>query len=161
MRRRNPTRLLVLLLAAMTACTGCAIGTKVSTTQVTVQVRSDRLLHIAAVPRELPDGQSASKQREALFEAVARKAGGYTCVEKALGGWLPPQKDEVMHEVNDLLLVEGPPEIAYFLRKKLHEDFRQEYPFVISLPVQSVAVISAPEPTGQEAREPEAGQAAR
>ena len=153
MKRRVMFWCLGLLAAAIVmATTGCALGTKVNVAQIAVQVRSDRLLHIAAVPRVLPDGEPATEKRAELLRELAQRAGGYACIEKVLGGWVPPQKADVVEELNDLLLVDGPPEVARFLRERLHEDFGQEYPFVISLPIHAVEVISLPAPPGAAAQ---------
>lgn len=144
MKRRvwRPFLVLVLLTLLTAATSGCAWWNKIHTTQITVQVSGDRLLHLATVPRVLPDGKESSEQVAALLEEVAQRAGGYTYIEKVMGGWIPPGGDEVMEELNDLLLVQGPPEVAPFLRARLREDFQQQYPFVISLPIQSIAIVT-------------------
>ena len=153
--RRLPLCLPVLIVsAALTlGATGCAPFSRVTTTQITVQVSGERLLHLATVPRVLPDGTSPSEQVADLLEEVAERAGGYTYIEKVMGGWVPPGEDEVVEELNDLLLVQGPPELAFFLMEKLREDFKQREPFVVSLPVQSVTLVPiAPPSPARESR---------
>jgi hypothetical protein len=139
--------MLVLAGGVALSATGCGSWNRIQTTQVTVQVSGDRLLHIAAVPRILPDGERPTEQLAALLQEMGQKAGGYTLIENVMGGWIPPGQKEVVQERNDLLLVAGPPAIAYYMRVRLHNDFKQEDPFVISVPLQSIAVVSSLEPT--------------
>jgi len=149
MKRFGLRALLVLVLAGVVtlSATGCAAWNRVQTTQVTVQVSGDRLLHIAAVPRVLPNGERPTEQLAALLKEMGQKAGGYTLIENVMGGWMPPGKREMVEERNDLLLVAGPPSVAYFLRLRLVKDFKQEEPFVVSVPLQSIAVVTSAEPT--------------
>ena len=126
-RERTRHRLLCLTLATAVALSaGCAIGTRVHTTAITVQTSSNELLHVAAIPRVLPSGERPTEQLADLLAEVARKAGGYTLVENVEGGWIPPDRSKVLTELNDLLLVKGPPEVAHLLRARLREDFQQE-----------------------------------
>ena len=139
--------LLVGLLALAVAAPGCALFNSVNQPQITVQMGSGQMLHLAALPTVLPDGSPAKEQREKLLEEVGQLAGGYTLIDNVLGGWVPPGEDGVVQERNDLLLVKGPPEAAYLLRARLLEDFQQEEPFVESLPIQAIAIIyRTPEP---------------
>ena len=133
--------LLVGLLALAVAAPGCALFNSVDQTQITVEMRSDQLLHLAALPRLLPDGSPATEQRDKLLDEVAELAGGYTLIDNVLGGWVPPGQKQVVEERNDLLLVKGPPEAAYLLEARLREDFQQLEPFVESLPIQAIAVV--------------------
>jgi len=128
----------VVMMGVLLASAGCAAGNKIHNTQVIVQFSTDEVLHIACVPTRLPDGEPATAQRTALLEAVTQAAGGYTLVEETMGGWMVPGTRRVQSEVNDLLLVKGPPDLAMLLEKMLHEDFQQDVPFVISLPVLPV-----------------------
>lgn len=154
---------LVLAGAAALSATGCGSWNRVQTTQVTVQVSGDRLLHIAAVPRLLPNGERPTEQLAALLKEMSERAGGYTLIENVMGGWVPPGKKEIVEERNDLLLVAGPPEVAYYLRERLHGNFKQEHPFVISVPLQSIAFVratlSGEEPVAKKA--PQASEGAR
>ncbi|MHC4592504.1 MAG: hypothetical protein ACYS8L_07410 [Planctomycetota bacterium] len=143
MKRLVSWKLAVLVLAAASALgtTGCAWLNRFQTTQITVQFSGEELLHMAIVPRELPDGSRPEEQVAALLKEVAERAGGYTYIEQVAGGWVPPGEKQVIKELNDLLLVKGPPEVGPFLRVRLRKDFDQEYPFVVSLPTQSIAVV--------------------
>lgn len=145
MKPNHSRRVLVALVlgAVLAAATGCLAFPKVHQTHITVQCGSDQVLHLAIVPRELPDGSQPTEQLAQLLEEVAERAGGYTYIEKVVGGWLPPGQKEVVQEINDLLLVQGPPGLAGFLKRKLHEDFGQQYPFVVSLPVQQIVTVQA------------------
>ena len=150
---------LTLLLAGaciLASATGCAAANKIHNTQVIVQFSTEEVLHVACVPTVLPDGEPASAQRAALLEAVAKAAGGYTLIEDAMGGWVPPGTRTTTLEVNDLLLVKGPPELMFLLEQRLREDFGQDYPFIISLPVLPVATVVPPpaetEGAAEEAR---------
>jgi hypothetical protein len=148
--RRSAAVLALALALALSA--GCALGTKVHTTTITVQTSGEELLHLAIVPRFLPNGERPTQQMADLKAELAEKAGGYTLVEEVEGGWVPPGGGGVLKEMNDLLLVKGPPAVAHVLRVRLREDFEQEYPFVLSLPIQSVAVIrvGAPRPGAKQ-----------
>ncbi|MHC5034268.1 MAG: hypothetical protein ACYTFZ_04465 [Planctomycetota bacterium] len=143
MKRLVCWELAVLVLVAVSALgtTGCAWFNRMQGTQITVQFSGDDLLHLAIIPRELPDGSVPKEQVAALLLEVAARAGGYTYIEEVAGGWIPPGEEQVVKELGDLLLVQGPPEIAPFLKARLRKDFDQEYPFVLSLPTQSVAVL--------------------
>ncbi|MCK4283648.1 MAG: hypothetical protein KAX44_04965 [Candidatus Brocadiae bacterium] len=139
-------RLFIVLAAAalMAATTGCRTCHKARRMHTSAQFSSERVLHLIVVPKELPDGRAPTQQLADLLEEVAQRAGGYTTIEKVTGGWLPPGETEVVQERNDLLLVEGPPDLAAFLMQRLREDFQQRCPFVVSLPIRRIAV---PEPT--------------
>ena len=151
MRRSFVNRLVLLAAVAVliVAAPGCMLG-GVDQTQITVQFGSGQMLHIAALPRVLPDGTPAKAQREKLLGEVADLAGGYTLIDNVLGGWVPPGQEGVVQERNDLLLLEGPPEGAYLLRARLLEDFQQKEPFVVSLPIQAIALVypNAPQMMG-------------
>ena len=158
--RLSRLALLAALLTLLAAAPGCALWNSYDQTKVVVQMGSGEMLHLAAVPRVLPDGTRPKEQLDALLKDVAKMAGGYTLIDNVLGGWLPAGQETVIEERNDLLLVKGPPEVAYLLRARLAEDFQQVEPFVESVPIQSIAVIyktppatarqsSAPEPAGQ------------
>jgi hypothetical protein len=140
---------MVLLAVAVAATGGCGLFNEIHQTQITVEYSGDQLLHLATIPRQLPDGQRPTEQVEALLEEIAERAGGYTYIENVMGGWMPPEGEKVVEERNDLLLVKGPPEVKPYLQQRLREDFQQEMPFVISLPVQSVAVIRSMTPQEQ------------
>ncbi len=129
--------------------TGCTPIGRITTTQIQVQVSGERLLHLATVPRVLPDGGPVDELVAELLEAVAMRAGGYTYIEKVMGAWVPPGTKDIIKEENDLLLVAGPPEMGFWLRQRLHRDFDQEEPFVISLPIQSIAVVKLSPPPAQ------------
>lgn len=124
---------LACLAAVLVASGGCSGLTGAPRTQAADA--GDRVLHLAIVPRQLPDGGDPAERVARLLKEVAERAGGYTYVEGVRGGWIPPGERQVVTESNDLLLVEGPPELARFLRKALRDDFAQECPFVVSLPV--------------------------
>ncbi|MHC4481507.1 MAG: hypothetical protein ACYS1C_11145 [Planctomycetota bacterium] len=143
MRRRRVVPVIVFCVLALllVPLPGCASLNRISTTQIMVQVGGEELLHLAVVPRELPDGRRSSAQTTELLQAVAKRAGGYTYIENVKGGWLPPGKDEVVKEDNDLLLVKGAPQLADFLKDRLRDEFEQTHPFVVSLPIQSVKIL--------------------
>ncbi len=162
MKRRVLRWVLVLAVGCGVAlsASGCALWNRVQTTQISVQVAGDKLLHMAAVPRTLPDGGRPTEQLAALLKEMGEKAGGYTLIENVTGGWVPPGKTEIQVERNDLLLVAGPPSIALILRKVLRDDFKQEHPFVISVPLQSIVVIPQPTQPGEGAPAGETSAAA-
>lgn len=139
---------LALFVSVGLGTTGCMLWSKVQPTQITVEVRANRFLHIAAVPRQLPNGERPTKQLEALLDDVSRRAGGYTLIESVAGGWLPPGQTEVVREENDLLLVEGPPEMSIVLKARIAKDFQQQYPFVISIPVEAITLIQQTSASG-------------
>ena len=56
-----------------TACT--PIG-KIQTTTIKVEVSSERLLHLAIIPRVLPDGSPVDAVKADLLENVAARVGG-------------------------------------------------------------------------------------
>jgi hypothetical protein len=133
------------------AVVGCAAGNKIHNTQVIVQFSTEEVLHVACVPTVLPDGTPALAQRSALLEEVAAGAGGYTLIEEVAGAWVPPGAKRVRREVNDLLLVKGPPEIALLLQERLATEFQQESPFVISLPIlPAAATVSRAQQMGMQ-----------
>jgi hypothetical protein len=160
MRRSYVNRLVVLVALAVliAAAPGCALFNRVNQPQITVQFGSGQMLHIAVLPRALPDGTSAEAQRNKLLEEIAGLAGGYTLIDNVLGGWIPPGQKDVVQERNDLLLVKGPPQAAYLLRARLMQDFKQEVPFVESLPIQAIAVLhpGMEEPAGPATSEQKA-----
>jgi len=164
MRRSFVNRLvlLVAVVALVVSAPGCAFFNRVNQPQITVQMGSGQLLHVAVLPRVLPDGTSAEEQRNKLLEEVAELAGGYTLIDNVLGGWVPPGQKAVMQERNDLLLVKGPFEAGYLLKARLLQDFQQEVPFVESIPVQAFAVVypgmQAPPAPEEEAALPAAGE---
>ena len=133
------------------AVVGCAAGNRIHNTTVVVQFSTEEVLHVACVPTVLPDGTPAIGQRSALLEEIAAAEGGYTLIEKVAAAWVPPGTKRVRREVNDLLLVRGPPEIALILQERLATDFQQESPFVISLPVlPAAATVSRTQQMGLE-----------
>ncbi|NLW51332.1 MAG: hypothetical protein GXY85_10920 [Candidatus Brocadiaceae bacterium] len=164
MRRSRVHRivLVVAVAALLVAAPGCLLNSA-NQPQITVQFGSGRMLHIAALPQLLPDGTSSAPQRDALLAELAGLAGGYTLIPDVMGGWVPPGQTGVLQEVNDLLLLVGPPEAAYLLHTRLREDFQQEAPFVQSLPIQAIALVypSRMPPTGPgEAELPAPAEAA-
>ncbi len=62
-----------------------------------------------------------------------------------------------MQESDDLLLVEGPAMLGAGLRQRLHDDFGQPSPFVLSLPIQNVRIAT---PESLPLEKPAAGQKA-
>ncbi len=139
-------RFLACLTAVLMAAGGCAPSGEVRQTSVTAEAGGERLLHLAIVPRQLPDGGQPAQQVARLLKEVAERAGGYTYIEGVKGGWITLGEQQVVTECNDLLLVEGPPELADFLRQALRDDFAQQYPFVISLPVRRTPVAQSASP---------------
>ena len=165
MGRIGTRAVLVVVLALVVAgATGCgSFLNKAANTYISVQTNGDRLLHIAVIPRTLPDGQPADKQRDALLKDVIEVAGGYTYIERVMGAWKPDPKAETVKEMDDLLLVAGPPELGMLLKQRLNQDFKQRTPFVLSLPTQSPQLFRAtPQPPekGAEGQKAPAGQAA-
>ena len=140
--------LVVVLALVVAGATGCgSFLNKAQNTYISVQTNGDRLLHIAVIPRTLPDGQPSDKQRDALLKDVIEVAGGYTYIERVMGAWKPDPKAETVNEMDDLLLVAGPPELGMLLRQRLAQDFKQRTPFVLSLPTQSPQLFRAtPQP---------------
>ena len=125
---------LACLAALLVSAGGCSALSETPRTEAADA--GGRVLHLAIVPRQLPDGSDPAEQVARLLKEVAARAGGYTYIEGVKGGWIPPGEQQVVTESNDLLLVEGPPELARFLKEALRDDFAQEYPFVVSLPVR-------------------------
>jgi hypothetical protein len=145
---------LVIVTGMLPAAAGCAIGTKLQNTQIYVQVSPDEMLHMAAIPRLLPDGTRPTEQTAALLQEVAAMAGSYIYIEEVVGGWVPPGRRDVLQERNDLLLVKGPPELALFLRDRLRKDFKQELPFVVSMPILPVSArVTQAQQAGQASAE--------
>jgi hypothetical protein len=162
MRRSFVSRivLLVAVVVVVVAAPGCALFNSLNQPQIIVQMSSRKVLHVAALPRVLPDGRSADEAREKLLNEVAEQAGGYTLIDNVLGGWVPPGNETAVQERNDLLLVRGGPELAFLLRARLLEDFQQQVPFVESVPLQAIAVVypdmpplAGPPTPGEEAME--------
>jgi GAF domain-containing protein len=131
----------VMAMAMVLGSTGCAWMNRVSETRIVVQFSGDQLLHVAILPRRLPDGSEPTKQLKALLDEMAERAGGYTYIPQVVGGWRPPGEKATVEQTCDLLLVKGPPEIAYVIDARLREDFGQKEPVVVSLPIQAIAVV--------------------
>jgi hypothetical protein len=133
--------LLVVLSLTVAVSAGCGTLNTQKNTYISVQCSGDRMLHLAIIPRVLPDGQPAAKERDALLKDVADVAGGYTLVERVMSAWKQPDSPEAAkQEADDLLIVAGVPELGMGLRQRLHDDFGQTSPFVLSLPIQSIRV---------------------
>jgi len=132
---------LACLAALLVSAGGCSALSETPRTEAADA--GGRVLHLAIVPRQLPDGGDPAEQVARLLKEVAARAGGYTYIEGVKGGWIPPGEQQVVTESNDLLLVEGPPELARFLRKALRDDFAQQYPFVVSLPVRAAPMVQS------------------
>lgn len=154
----------VVLALVIAGATGCgSFLNKAQNTYISVQTNGDRLLHVAVIPRTLPDGQPSDKQRDALLKDVVEVAGGYTYIERVMGAWKPDPKAETQKEMDDLLLVAGPPELGMLILQRLKVDFKQRAPFVVSLPTQSPQLFRATPPPpekGPEGQKEPAGQKA-
>jgi hypothetical protein len=136
--------LVVVLCLSVAAMAGCGTLNTQKNTYISVQCSGDRMLHMAIIPRVLPDGQPAAKQRDALLKDLADAAGGYTLIERVMSAWKQDDSSEAAKQTaDDLLLVAGPPQLGPGLRQRLHDDFGQSSPFVLSLPIQSVQVVQA------------------
>ena len=147
--------LTVLVVAISLAAFGCMLGSRVNTTQISVQFSGERMLHIVGVPRTLPDGTPTTKQLTALLSELSKAPGGYTLIQGVANGFTPPGQQQSVQETTDLLFVMGSPQMKLYLERKLYEEFKQEYPLVISVPLQSVATVAIPQQPTEEAK-PEA-----
>ncbi len=142
---RLGARTVVLVLAlAVAAMAGCGTLNTMKSTYITVQYSGTRMLHLAIIPRTLPDGTPSAKERDALLKDVADVAGGYTLVPRVMSSWKQEgTPDAAKEEADDLLIVAGVPELGMGLKQRLHDDFGQKMPFVLSLPIQDVRVAQA------------------
>jgi hypothetical protein len=138
MARLRLSGVLALIVCAAVLATGggCVLGTRTERTQVVVTVPGDRMLFMAVIPRLLPDGTSAAEEKEALLEAVAEKAGGYTLDNGQLFGWVPAPDKEMITEDSDVVWVAGKPEVGQLLYESLRDDFDQPRPLVLPIPLQ-------------------------
>jgi hypothetical protein len=143
MGRLNVQAAVVGILALVVALTsGCAALNSQKSTAIYVQFSGNDMLHVAIIPRVLPDGQPAAKQRDALLKDVADVAGGYTLIERVTSTWKSKgSSGAAMKEADDLLLVEGPAVLGAGLRQRLHDDFGQPSPYVLSLPIQDIHIV--------------------
>lgn len=160
MGRLSARACLVVVLALSAAATaGCGTLNTQKNTTILVQFSGERMLHLAIIPRVLPDGQPAAKERDALLKDVADVAGGYTLIPRVMRAWKQPGSPEAAkEEADDLLLVAGVPELNMGLRQRLHDDFGQTTPFVLSLPVQSIRVAQPTPMPLQKQETPPAAQ---
>ncbi len=141
MGRLGARAFLVVLALTVAAMAGCGTLNTQKNTYIQVQYSGQRMLHIAIIPRTLPDGQPAAKERDALLKDVADVAGGYTLIPSVMSSWKQEGGPDVAkEEADDLLMVAGVPELGMGLRQRLHDDFGQASPFVLSLPIQDVRV---------------------
>jgi len=148
-RRTIPVVVLALVLVG---AAGCSTLNKQANTYIRVDYGGENMLHLAVIPRVLPQGQPADQVRDALLEDVASAAGGYTYIERVIGAWKPKPTKATRKQVDDLLIVAGKPELALMLNRRLREDFKQSSPFVLSLPIQAVRLVRvAPAPMGEPA----------
>lgn len=149
-------RALALVLTGLLCGTAGCGWNRYSQTRITVKFSGDDLLHLALIPRELPDGSPCDAQREKLMKEMGQAAEVWGIIEKVSAG---QSTDEGETEVRpaDLLMVAGPPELAYALRNRLRRDFKQKRPWVVSLPTQAIALVPVPEPDASA--EPAAGAA--
>jgi hypothetical protein len=89
------------------------------------------------------------------MDEMLEMAGNCYLLEQVTGIRMPPDSDTSVSELDDLLLVRGRPEVNYALRRRLATDFKQKAPFVISVPLQSIAIIPArPAPWDEKAEAP-------
>jgi hypothetical protein len=88
---------------------------------------AQRLLFV--VPEELPDGTSSAAQQAALEEWMASRAGGFTRLDGAHGGWMGPD-GEVVREDNVLYLLTFPEgdraDGALEVEQRILRDFQQQ-----------------------------------
>jgi len=129
---------MIALCALLAASGGCGWN-RFNQTSIIVRFSSDKLLHVALLPRELPDGRPALALRAELLEELGENQP-WVLIERTTA-LLPGAPARPA----DLLLVEGPPQLGFRLREKLREDFQQKQPWVIGLPTQAVAFFATPE----------------
>jgi hypothetical protein len=144
---------LLLCVVALAGSNGCAWFNKSQGMQITIMVPGDQLLFMAVIPRLLPDGTTSTAKKAALLEDVAKRAGGYTLAEEQVGAWVPAAGKEAVKEVNDVLWVAGTPDVGVFLYEKLRDDFDQQQPFVLAIPLQAPMVLSPRQLAGPTAGE--------
>ncbi len=89
MGRLGARTMVVMLALTVAAMAGCGTLNTMKNTYVTVQFSGQDMLHLAIIPRTLPDGTPAAKQRDALLKDVADVAGGYTLVPSVMSAWKP------------------------------------------------------------------------
>jgi hypothetical protein len=123
--------------AALAGSSGCAWFNKSQGMQITIMVPGDQMLFMAVIPRLLPDGTVSTEKKAALLKDVAARAGRYTLAEEQVGAWVPAAGKEAVKEVNDVLWVAGTPALGLYLYEKLRDDFNQQEPFVIAIPLQA------------------------
>jgi hypothetical protein len=140
---------------ALAGSNGCAWFNKSQGMQITIMVPGDQLLFMAVIPRLLPDGTVSTEKKAAFLKKVAEKAGGYTLAEEQVGAWVPAVGKEAVKEVNDVLWVAGTPDLGQFLYESLKDDFDQQQPFVLAIPLQAPMVLSPRNLAGQPAPRPE------
>ena len=142
------------LLLLLAAAQGCGWN-HTSQTIISVRFSGEDLLHVALVPRTLPDGTPATKQREALVAELTGLTGAVAFLSSVQAATVAAAGEEPVRSDADMLMVEGAPEVAFALRRRLREDFQQERPWVVSVPTQAVALVRIPEEETEPAPEPE------
>jgi hypothetical protein len=112
----NGLRILILSIPLLVAM-GCASGHRTP----------QRLLFV--VPDHLPDGTPSAAQQAALEEWMASRAGGFTRLDGAHGGWMGPD-GEVVREDNVLYLLTFPEgeraDVAREVEQRILRDFQQQ-----------------------------------
>ncbi len=115
-----------LVLAVALLAAGCDHG-GVATTQPTAAAGQVRYFFV--VPQWLPDGRGTGPQRKSLEGWLADKAGGYTQIGPARGGWRHGR--DLIEEDSIAYFVVGPAGLKPQLERIIVEQFGQRQAFVV------------------------------
>ena len=90
-----------------------------------------RYVHFCVVPRTLPDGSDAAPRIEAFKIWLCEKAGGYTEIPSAPGGWVNPGGElETAEQAG--FLVSSPACLTRDIAEYVAREFRETHPYVIA-----------------------------
>jgi hypothetical protein len=128
MRRATACAAILLLLIV----SGCGWN-RANVTTIEVLYSGRNMLHVAVLPRVLPDGSSSREQSEQLLKELTDGRASYTFMEKAVGDWRRLEDDSLKDMPSDLLIVQGPPALNTFLTSRLATDFKVKEPMVVSI----------------------------
>lgn len=92
-------------------------------------------VHLVAVPKALPSGEDTAPLLQQFKREWSARAGGYTQLGEAEGGWIDP-RGQLLTERNHLFLICSPEDLSPALGRDLAMRFKQELPFVLVWPAR-------------------------
>lgn len=91
------------------------------------------IVHFFTVPVTLPDGTPAKARLAELETWLTETCGGYTKLGQAVGGW-KNEAGQTESETNIAYLVSSPRDVSAALAARLHKDFGERVPYVLTFP---------------------------